>query len=360
MEYNITYREKDGGWQYIISHKDNNGKWRQKSKQGFRKRSDAKKAADERLDKLKELFDLQKGRDDCNELTFGQAAKMFLNHVQLYKEYNTFRGYRNALEKFVDLNDMEITKVTNMHIQNCINKMVKEGLKSSSISSYVIVLKIFFLNAIKKQKIIVETPADDLTIPEDKEDKKIRALTKSQLDALLSKLSYDKYYVISLIAAKSGLRIGEIIGLTWDDIDFFKGTIKVNKQWKELKRGLWGFGPVKRKKSNRMVPAPQELLKELKKYKKNSPANIDGRLFFIHSTATASGNLQTIYERIGFNISVHDLRHTYATLLLSNGIDLETVAKLLGHKAEETMRTYSHVTSDMMDRATKAINEIFN
>ena len=59
MQYNITYRERYGKMQFIISYKDQSSKWRQKSKQGFAKKGDAKKAADKMLDELKENFELQ-------------------------------------------------------------------------------------------------------------------------------------------------------------------------------------------------------------------------------------------------------------------------------------------------------------
>lgn len=358
FEYNVTYREKDGGWQYIISFKDQNGKWKQRSKQGFSRKSIAKKAAEKRAEELKKMFTLQKN-NDFKELTFETCSEMFLSHVELYREYNTSKGYRQAIQKFADLNNLEMTRITNMHIQSCIDNMVKEGLSPTTIENYVVIIKTFFNNAVKQQRIISENPITSLAIPKRKEKEKVKALAKSQLDELLDKLPYDKYYIMSLIAAKSGLRIGEIVGLMWQDIDFFKGTIRVSRQWKKLKDGSWGFGSVKGEKSDRTVPAPQDLLKELKKYKKNSPASIDGRLFPVRRTATASAISQRRYKEAGFDISIHDLRHTYATLLLSNGVDFETVAKLMGHNVEETIRTYSHVTDDMIERAKKIINNIF-
>ncbi len=83
------------------------------------------------------------------------------------------------------------------------------------------------------------------------------------------------------------------------------------------------------------------------------------RIFKYKNTASTSSNLIREYVRIGFNISVHELRHTYATNLIQNGIDFKTTAKLLGHTVEMTLNVYSHVTDDMMKRATKIINNYF-
>ena len=58
-------------------------------------------------------------------------------------------------------------------------------------------------------------------------------------------------------------------------------------------------------------------------------------------------------------MSIHELRHTYATALISNGVDFKTVAKLMGHDIEQTMKTYSHVTDDMLNNATKLLSKIF-
>lgn len=363
MDYNITYRDKDGGIQYIISYKDHEGKWRQKSKQGFKGKREAKRAADKRLEELKKTWTLRPD-PEYEGITFGEFAKMYLKHVTLYKEGNTAKGYKTTVRRFSDLNDISLSKITSLHVQNCVDQMVKDGLKTSTLQGYLTQLSAIFENAIKPREIITDNPVADIVVPRAKKVKgesgeKIRALTRAQLDKLLSSLKNRKYYTISLIAAKTGLRIGEIIGLTWADVDFSKGTISVNKQWKLLKDRSWGFGSVKSVKSNRLVPVPPSLLAELELYKKETPTSIDRRIIPYAITQTASRCLKDAYSRSGFNISVHDLRHTYATLLLADGVDFETVAKLLGHDVKETIATYSHVTSDMMSRARQAVNDIF-
>ena len=359
MQYNITYRQKDGGWQYIISFKDHNGKWRQRSKQGFKTKRAAQNAANKRLDELKKQFSLQVSTE-YEGITFGEFSKMFLEHLGIYKEGNTVISYKTAITRFSVLDDLEVSKITVLHVQRCVDKMAKEGLKPSTIKAYAAKLYTVFQNAIKPYKIITENPAADLVVPENKKEEKIKALTRSELDKLLSNIKNPKHYIVSLLAAKTGLRVGEICGLLREDIDDKKGIIRVNKQWKRSKDGSWGFGPVKRIKSNRDVPAPPSVFAALNEYKKATPANIDGRIVPYENLSSLSGCLANSYKKAGFDISVHDLRHTYATLMLSEGVDIETVAKLLGHDAEQTRKTYSHVTSDMMDRAVKAVNKVFN
>ncbi len=155
---------------------------------------------------------------------------------------------------------------------------------------------------------------------------------------LLGKITYKKYYIASLIAATCGLRIGEILGLTWADIDEINSTLTVNKQWKKLKSGNWGFGSVKSKNSNRVVPISPNTLKELKSFKKNSVTDIHNRIIVCADSINLSRGLRDCYKRNGYNISIHDLRHTYATMLIGNGVDFKTAAKLLGHTVEMTMK----------------------
>ena len=357
MQYNITYREKDKGIQYIISYKDRSGRWRQKSKQGFAKMSEAKKAALKKLDEIKEKFELQLDAE-LEGISFQEFTEMFLENMRLYKEPNTVKTYEQTVNKFADLGRMEVSKISSVHVQKCVDNMVRDGLAPSTIKAHVTRLKTIFKSAISPYRIITDNPVSDLILPPKKESAKIKALNLSELEELLSSIKKPRYYLISLLASKCGLRIAEIIGLTWDDIDYTRKQININKQWKKRKDGIWGFGPLKSQASYRIVPAPTSVLKALRGYKDISPISIDKRIF-PYARAGIGSYIAKCYQELGFDISVHDLRHTFATLLIANGTDFRTAAQILGHTPEETIRTYSHVTSDMMERAAKTINNIF-
>lgn len=98
---------------------------------------------------------------------------------------------------------------------------------------------------------------------------------------------------------------------------------------------------------------------ELKKYKSNYPINISSRLFPYKTSNSASCILKNQYHKLGYNISAHDLRHTYVSMLVASGLDFQTVASLIGDTVEITIKTYSHFTSDMMSKAKNAIENIF-
>ncbi|MCD3298094.1 site-specific integrase, partial [Clostridium botulinum] len=183
------------------------------------------------------------------------------------------------------------------------------------------------------------------------------ALTKKQLNKLLKELQDNKYYMVAFIAANTGMRLGEVLGLTWDSIDFKRSSITVNKQWKVLKTRKSGFGSLKSKNSYRTIPLSPNTLKELKNYKKNNPTDINNRVTPFNASSIDKYLNPKLKELAG--ITMHELRHTYATALISNGVDFKTAAKILGHTVEMTMKIYSHVTDDMMKKATIIIENIF-
>lgn len=358
MDYNITYRQKDKGWQFIISYKDENGKWKQKSKQGFKSKKDAKPMADKMLEELKNNVNLKTPTDLIN-ISFKEFTDMHLKHLKLHIEPNTLKSYICAIHAFSSLYTLPMNEINSMHIQNCIDDMVSRGLSESSIKGYLTRIKSLFRSSIETYNIINSSPIKNIRIKASKKSSSKKALSDVELNKLLNclKVENEKYYIISLLASKCGLRIGEILGLTWDCVDFENNEIKINKQFKYINDSNFGIGELKSKNGNRIVPLPPKIAFELKVYKNSTPINIDNRLFNNRNVKSLSERLSMKYKKLGFNISVHELRHTYATNLISNGIDFKTAANLLGHDVHETMKTYSHVNDDMRSKAIKIINE---
>jgi integrase len=360
LQYNITTRKKDKGIQYIISYKDASGDWRQKSKQGFTKVEDAKSAARAAAKELEKEFELTAALNREHEgKTFRDFSKVYVDHLKLYREGNTIIAYDTAFKHFGDLLGKEMLKIDSADIQGCVDKMVKEGISTSTIKLYLARLNTAFNYAIKPLKMIIANPVQNIDLAKVKAKAEKRALTQTQLNDLLTRITHKKYYMISLIAGKCGLRIGEILGLTWDKIDEKKSLVTVDIQWKHRKDGSYGFGDTKGKNSNRKVPMPPDVLSELEKYKAAYPINLNKRLFNYKNVTSICSDLKAKYIAAGYDIGIHELRHTYGTMLIANGIDFKTVAYLMGHDVKQTLETYSHVTDDMMESAITVINSIF-
>lgn len=357
MDYHITYRKKDKAWQAIISYKIK-GKWKQKSRQGFKTQKDAKPFIKSTVKKLESLDNVVKISESYGEYTFKEVREMYLEHSKLYKEHNTIKGYKGCFSNFAKLDDNKINEITKLEIQSIVDNLVKKELERSSIETYLRRLKTFFRYVEEDLRLITESPAQDIQIPKEKKKTDKKALTKGELNKLMNKLKDNKFYIVAYIATNTGMRLGEILGLTWNDISFKTATINVDKQWKILKEtGKQGFGVLKSKNSYRELPMSKKFINGLRKYKKTAITDINNRVAPFNSSSISKYLNPKLKEFAG--ITVHELRHTYAVQLIANGVDFKTVALLLGDDVEQVMHTYSHVIEDMMDKAKKIINIIF-
>lgn len=357
MDYNITYRQKDKGWQCIISYKNYLGKWKQKSKQGFKSKKEAKSYSIKIVESLKQNHKLN---SEFEGITFQEFTSIYLEHISLHYEFSTLRNYKLSLKKFSNLNSKELIKITPIDIQNCVDSMIKSDLNSSTIINYLTRIKAIFNSAKNKYKIINENPVSNIEIKTKKKPTEKKALTESELKRLLALTKNIKYKVVFSLAGMCGLRFGEIQGLKWNKINFKDNTIIIDTQWKSLGNGKCGFGPLKSSNSYRTIPLPPFVKNTLLEWKSIQIVDITNRVIVYKSYNGGNNAILNDYIRkLGFDITLHELRHTYATTLISKGIDFKTVAKLMGHDIEETMKIYSHVTDTMMENATKIINSMF-
>jgi integrase len=365
LDYNITYRKKDNGIQVIISYKDNLGKWRQKSKQGFPDNREgnkkAKIAADSMLQELKNTIALNI-ENDYNDITFGEFSNLYKEHINFHLEAKTIKSYNIALKNFERLNKLQLSRIKPIHIQTCVDNMIKKGVRTSSIKTYLAKIKVIFKAAIEQYNLLSINPVKNIKLENDKRKIEKKVLSNKELESLLSdmlnKFRNKHYYIITLLASKCGLRIGEILGLRWSDIDYENRFLNIEYQWKINKNGEHGFGIPKSANSIRKVPLPTIVINELIKYNKETPRNIDNRILPYKNTTALSVNLVKKYREFGYDITLHELRHTYATNLIANGIDFKTAAKILGHDIEMTMKIYSHVTDNMLKKASLVIEDI--
>ena len=355
MEYNITYRQKDRGWQFIISYKVN-GKWKQKSKQGFSTKKEAKPEAEK---VLKELKNNQTLNQELKNITLGEFKNLYIEHIQLHMQENTIRLYNMALNYFKPLYNIEMDKITTLHLQKCIDDMIRAGLSYGTIRTYKNRITAIFNSAKDTYNIISKSPADKLEIKVPKEPSNKKALTENELKDLINRSTNIKYKVIFSLAGMCGLRIGEILGLKWDKINFENNTLIIDIQWKNLDENTVGFGELKSANSYRTIPMPPYVKRLLLEWKNYNPIDISNRVIVYKCISGLTAMLRNYTKKVGYNLSIHEFRHTYATTLISRGVDFKTVAKLMGHDVEQTMKTYSHVTDDMLNNATNILSKIF-
>lgn len=382
LEHNTTIRKKDGGFQVIVSYKEGK-KWKQKSKQGFNKMSDAKKYGHFIVEKL---IDQGISSVDSNiiDITVKELESLYIEDRSRELRYNTIQRFSSTFNSFKDLDDIKVIELNYEDVKSAVDKMRSNGLKDTTINIYLAVMATMFSYAeihynlkvqnyfkqlkvkVKSNKIVQKNmQTGDVTVYKDVKtvsEKEFQLLCKDLLNS--KKEIYAYMHCVCNIAYYCGLRIGEIIGLYVKDIDFKTGFIKVNKQYSKTKNG-YSIADLKSNNSYRKVPMPSKLiivLKEfLEKYIFTSEQYINGMemVFVKYSVSIMSGSLFLAIKKTLPNTSVHNFRHTYATNLIKNNIDIQTVAGLLGDNVNTVLSTYVHYTEEMEQKAKNTIDKIF-
>ncbi|WP_418808841.1 tyrosine-type recombinase/integrase [Phascolarctobacterium faecium] len=352
MEYNFTYREKDKGFQVILSYKDSIGRWKQKSKQGFSTKREAKAAGEKLLESVKGSLPIYVD-ESTTDITFAEFADTVMDDMRRNVTYNTLQSYRQALDAFAPLKQMRLLDIKHSDIIDIFNTL---PYKATTANVYLAKIKFILKKAVSPYKLLRESPAAEIAPRKIKGQQKINALTKERLNSLLETIKgrNTTVYTICCIAAYAGLRIGEIMGLKWSDVDFTNTTIKVERQLVATGNNTMTLEALKSNNSYRTVPIPPPLVKVLKEYK-HQPLHISGRIFGDVSYSGAKDRLRSYFD----DVTMHDLRHTYATTLIANNVDVKTVAALLGDKVETVLSTYVHFTDDMRLSAADMVKKIF-
>ena len=211
-----------------------------------------------------------------------------------------------------------------------------------------------------QEGLLRSNPAVGCKLPP-KRGREMQVLSPQELQRFLIQAQAEGYYELFLMDLCPGLRGGELMALQWDDLDFGTGVLTVNKQAYEVKGKLQLSIPKTRASVRRLV-LPPGVVEVLREYR----SRVDSRWLFPSpvkedapiSPGVVRKRLQIILQRAGCKkIRFHDLRHTFATLALENGMDVKTLSAMLGHvSAATTLDIYTHITGDMQADAAAKID----
>lgn len=225
------------------------------------------------------------------------------------------------------------------------------------------VLSGVFKSAVR-DRLIVANPCEGTRLPR-VERPRIIPPTAAQVAALRDAMPSELKAVV-VLAAGTGMRQGELLGLTIDRIDFERHEVHVDRQLVTLTWTKSQFGPPKTPRSNRTIPLPQVVEDALREHLHQHPPGPDGLVFTLDGkpiTRQSFGHVWRPAARsVGWPVGkgVHFLRHYYASLLIRYGESVKTVQDRLGHAtAAETLDTYSHLWPDSADRTREAIDAAF-
>ena len=287
------------------------------------------------------------------ESTLGRYRKDIENHVI------PRLGYKKI--SFITTNDIQKMYV-DIKENGRIKNREKHGsvLSDSMVRSIHMMLHQAFEDAVK-ERLISKNPTKGTTIPK-KSHAEMQVLNKEQMDRFFEEVDKDEIWRdFFYTELTTGLRRGEICGLKWCDFDEKNGTLTVCRNATAKKGGGVSIGETKTDTGNRLIYLPESTVKMLKKRKKHAltewifpcPYRPEDPLL----PNSAYQKLKKILKSADLpSIRFHDLRHTFATHALTSGVDAKTLSKILGHtNASFTLDTYTHVTSDMQDRAANIV-----
>jgi len=372
-EGNIRKR-KDGRWEgrYTAGHDPATGKPIYKNVLG--------KTQAEVKEKLKRAIEETRGLDivKAGQYTLGQWMDVwFENYAKLKvrpSSHQTYKGYiNNHIKPYVG--SIPLSKLTSLDLQKLYKMLLTEGridriesknqpkgLSAKTVRNINQIIS-SALNLAKEQKLLASNPAEACALPR-VEHREMKTLPVEQLTSFLREAKETGVYEMYYIELATGLRRGELLGLKWQDIDMVNGTIRVQRQVARID-GEIVEAPLKTKNSYRTVsigPDAIEVLKEQKKKVGDSeyvfPSPNGGPI----SPDSVLNMLHRVLERAGLpKIRFHDLRHTFATLALQNGVDIKTVSGMLGHfSAGFTLDTYAHVTTSAQREAANTMGNVLS
>ena len=208
--------------------------------------------------------------------------------------------------------------------------------------------------------LITANPAIGCRLPP-KKAKEMQVLTQDEIQRFLIQAHEEGYYEFFLLELTTGMRRGEILGLQWKDVNFSTGELHIRRQ--VVKKGAQTLiSKPKTKSSIRTLILPPDMLDILAEHKKNAtcewvfPSPVkEGEP---RNPASLYGKFQKILKRAQCKkVRFHDLRHTFATMAIENGMDIKTLSAMIGHvSAETTLNIYSHITDTMQLQAAVKID----
>ena len=271
--------------------------------------------------------------------------------VKPTNKHQTFKKYKSIVQNHIIkfLGDYELEELSSEILQQFIAHLVEQRFSSNTINGVVAVIKLS-LKMAKKQEKVDNLHINSLILPKTHE-KIVNCFSKAEqlkIENFANKSHKQKFFGV-MLRLYSGLRIGELLALTWQDVDMAKECININKtcydSWQNGKY-LKIIDTPKTQSSVRTIPIFKKLLPRLKEMKKNAKSKyvIEGR----GGEGVSIRSYQYTFERMLNNLKIthmgfHSLRHTFATRALEVGMDIKTLSEILGHSNPMiTLKRYAH------------------
>lgn len=285
-------------------------------------------------------------------------------YVKPATKERTCKKYRKQIENHIapKLGEYELEELSAQVLQRFTVELSDSGFAANTVNGIISVLK----SSLKRAVILGQTNVqctDAIVRPKAKE-KQVESFTKDEqrkIEQFIAESKKDKLFGI-LLCLYTGLRIGELLALVWQDVDFVKGIIIVNKscrdEWDDGKY-VKGIDTPKTDNGYRIVPIPKQLLARFKEIKKHSTGEyvVSGKTEYGAEVRSYQRTFEGMLKRLGItHKGFHALRHTFATRALEVGMDVKTLSEILGHgNPMITLKRYAH---SMLEHKTEMMNRV--
>ena len=327
----------------------------------------------EKLEQLKEQVGLVRRNTVKSDMPFGEWIDFwYQQYCKMTIRKSTQASYENRIYKHIIpcVGKIKLNKLTQNDLQQFYANAKKggrlqyaecfgEGLSDRMIRSIHAVCRQALEKAVSESLITVN-PAIGCNLPP-KKSREMQVLTPEEMQRFLIQAKYEGYFEMLLLELTTGMRRGELLALQWEDLNFDTGELHICRQVYHVKGSMQITEP-KTKSSIRTIILPKVILNVLAEYKKT----VNSRwLFPSPMIEDMPRNPQSVYkkfksilERSGCkNIRFHDLRHTFATTALANGMDVKTLSSIIGHvSSQTTLDIYLHSTLEMQRQAARKID----
>ncbi len=286
--------------------------------------------------------------------TFDQVAKEWLQNKKLNIRASTWSVYKGHTENhFNEFTGLKINQISIQKVEKYIKIRQTAGMNISTLRKILSSMRQIFQLAVKRNYCQIN-PVDFADKPKSQgPDKQIKILTRDEISIFLNSVKDQKYNMLFSLAIFSGARQGELLGLKWSDILWADKQIFIQRSYNN-----GSFYDTKTKGSTRRIDIGPAMLKKLKEWRLACPP---GELDLVFPTINGNpinhnnlvsrhflpGLVRAGLERIRF----HDLRHTYASLLIDQGENIKYIQSQLGHSNPTvTLNVYAH----LMDKTNQA------
>jgi len=240
-----------------------------------------------------------------------------------------------------------IKLITQWHLEKYITKRAPK-VKSQTLNKEIKIIKQFFSMAVK-WNYLAKSPAQELKNVPITDRKPPRYLSYEEIETLL-RTCKDTLKLMTLTALNTGMRCKELVDLEWQDIDFQRSLLRVTNDGRRTTKN----------KKTRYIPLKESLKQELQKHKENlSNAGPLQKVFQTSNNTPMTWfreSLSRVYRKANIaNAGTHTLRHTFASHLVMQGVDLYTVSKLLGHSDVRITQIYAHLAPDHLKASVEKL-----